>query len=130
MLTVRQLRAATNAILNGLPFGSQVLGVLLRAHQKGLEMVYQVQPDAPDALVSDAVRLLRTYRDVMVNALTTVVRTKTSLFNLDKGRGAAYGMALSSRAIISKAIGHLYLYKIAVVPPSSAGSAHAERPKP
>ena len=43
--------------------GDTLRALAVRAHKKGLELIYQVQPDVPDALVGDAGRL----RQVLLN---------------------------------------------------------------
>ena len=41
----------------------------MRAQSKGLELVYHVQPDVPDALVGDAVRLRQVVLNLVSNAI-------------------------------------------------------------
>jgi two-component system, sensor histidine kinase and response regulator len=41
----------------------------VRAHKKGLELIYQVQPDVPDALAGDAGRLRQVLRNLAGNAV-------------------------------------------------------------
>src|SRR5262249_20257328 len=43
--------------------GDTLRALAVRAHKKGLELIYQVQPDVPDALIGDAGRL----RQVLLN---------------------------------------------------------------
>jgi hypothetical protein len=45
------------------PVGDTLRVMAARAHKKGLELIYQVQPDVPDALIGDAGRL----RQVLLN---------------------------------------------------------------
>src|SRR4029453_14257481 len=39
--------------------GDTLRALAVRAHKKGLELIYQVQPDVPDALVGDAGQIRR-----------------------------------------------------------------------
>src|SRR5438132_6488936 len=50
--------------------GDTLRALAVRAHKKGLELIYQVQPDVPDALVGDAGRV----RQVLLNLVSNAVK--------------------------------------------------------
>jgi signal transduction histidine kinase/CheY-like chemotaxis protein len=49
--------------------GSTLKGIAIRAHQKGLELIYDIRPSVPDILVGDAHRLRQILLNLVANAI-------------------------------------------------------------
>ncbi len=68
--------------------GDVLKTLALRAHQKGLELVWQVDAEAPDMLVGDPVRLRQVLLNLIGNAIKFTERGEVSLMvQLDEGSG-------------------------------------------
>ena len=50
--------------------GSTLKGIAIRAHQKGLELVYDIRPSVPDILVGDAHR----FRQILLNLVANAIK--------------------------------------------------------
>ena len=50
-------------------FGDAVKAMALRAHQKGLELVYHVSPAVPEWIVADPLRLRQVLTNLLGNAI-------------------------------------------------------------
>jgi two-component system sensor histidine kinase/response regulator len=59
--------------------GDTMKTLSLRAHQKGLELAYDLQPDVPDALVGDPGRLRQTIVNLVGNAIKFTQKGKVIL---------------------------------------------------
>ena len=60
-------------------FGDSVKALALRAHQKGLELVYHVSPAVPEWIIADPVRLRQVVTNLLGNAIKFTERGEVSL---------------------------------------------------
>jgi signal transduction histidine kinase/CheY-like chemotaxis protein len=72
-----QVDAATIEV--GQVFGDAVKAMALRAHQKGLELVYRVSPAVPEWIVADPLRLRQVLTNLLGNAIKFTGRGEVSL---------------------------------------------------
>ena len=63
----------------GQVFGDAVKAMALRAHQKGLELVYRVAPAVPEWIVADPLRLRQVLTNLLGNAIKFTERGEVSL---------------------------------------------------
>ena len=63
----------------GQVFGDAVKAMALRAHQKGLELVYHVAPAVPEWIVADPLRLRQVLTNLLGNAIKFTERGEVSL---------------------------------------------------
>jgi two-component system, sensor histidine kinase and response regulator len=63
----------------GQVFGDAVKAMALRAHQKGLELVYRVSPAVPEWIVADPLRLRQVLTNLLGNAIKFTARGEVSL---------------------------------------------------
>ncbi len=77
--------------------GNTMQTLAMRAHEKGLELLYDVRPEAPDALVGDPARLWQVLVNLVGNAIKFTdqgeVSVSVAVESLRRGRGlpAVYG---------------------------------------
>jgi two-component system sensor histidine kinase/response regulator len=63
----------------GQVFGDAVKAMALRAHQKGLELVYHVSPAVPEYIVADPLRIRQVVTNLLSNAIKFTERGEVSL---------------------------------------------------
>jgi two-component system sensor histidine kinase/response regulator len=74
--------------------GDVIKGLALRAHQKGLELIFHVAPDVPDEIVGDMTRL----RQVIVNLIGNAIKftEKGEIVLYIESNSDSYGTSTSS----------------------------------
>jgi len=105
--------------------GAMLKGIAIRAHQKGLELVYDIRPSVPEILVGDAHRLRQILLNLVANAIKFTERGEV-LVTLDSApergpnmvhmmvRDTGIGIAREKQEVIFKAF-------------SQAESSHSRR---
>src|SRR5262249_38715791 len=74
--------------------GSTLRALAARAHRKGLEVVFNVQPDVPDALIGDAGRLRQVLLNLVGNAIKfTELGEVEVVLSSTRGRSVSAGAA-------------------------------------
>ena len=82
----------------GQVFGDTVRAMALRAHQKGLELVYHVAPSVPDYVVGDPIRLRQVITNLLSNSIKFTERGEVSVdVDVDRRDDDAFVLHVSVR---------------------------------
>jgi two-component system, sensor histidine kinase and response regulator len=85
--------------------GDTLRALAVRAHKKGLELIYQVQPDVPDALIGDAGRLRQVLLNLVGNAIKFTERGEVVVQVENAAEPAPEGEVLLRLAVTDTGIG-------------------------